>query len=1465
MQTQTPPPPSLKTALFLATVIAFAIISASCGGGGAAASVPAVADPPAVNLSPVSLGFGSQPLAKCSSGQTVTLSNSGNAALNIASSAVTGTNAGDFAQTNNCGASVAAGANCTISVTFMPTAAGARAATLSITDNAPGSPHTVALSGTGEASGPAVSLAPAGLTFPLQAVGTTSGAETVTLTNTGGAALSVTSLAVTGANASDFAETNSCGNSVAAGANCTLSVTFTPSASGARAAALSLADNASGSPQTVSLSGTGASTAAGVGLSPASLAFANQAVSTTSAAQAVTLTNTGNASLSVTSLALTGANAGDFAETNTCGTSVAAGAKCTISVTFTPSASGARAAALSLADNASGSPQTVSLSGTGTSTAAGVGLSPASLAFASQSVGTTSTAQTVTLTNTGNAGLSVTSLALTGANAGDFAQTNTCGSSVPAGANCTISVTFKPSASGARTAAISIADNASGSPQTVGLSGTGASTAAAGVSLSPASLAFASQSVGTSSSTQAVTLTNTGNAGLSVTSLAVTGANASDFTQANTCGSSVGAGANCKITVMFTPAASGARTAALSIADNATGSPQTVGLSGTGASAAAGVSLSPASLTFASQSVGTTSAVGTVTLTNTGNSSLSVTSLALTGANAGDFAQTNTCGSSVAAGANCTLSVTFSPSASGARAAALSIADNASGSPQTVGLSGTGTAPPPSGIVISGISVTTGPTAGGTSLILTGSGFQAGATVSFGSTPAASVSVFSSTQIQATTPPLSAGTVSVTVTNPGGGRGTLPDGFTFDDSSFWQFLDQFYTGVARDATKPYSLLERTSTCFIENPCGIYQPDMVIFHETTTGVEIWRLDNDPSSTWTPGILNRTPWSSNGAWMLLGSNRCIPEVYECGQAGYIYDGRGGLQRLQIPYDPTRTPSWTEKQGMWGANGGYQPWDRLVNPNLLYVTTWDDTNYGNWSTPQSSLYSIDVSNNDKMTFIVSLPNPTIKKTIQSYLSEDNVVMARDVNPNCVATPTESVPNQFANVCTSPQVLDYIPDIYMVDMNSSRTSTYKTIIGQYPIDFGLTATGHSQANEYHFHDIYFRRKSTDTFIFNYGPLGSVGESVWWEAPLNGVGANVQLAFANSTYSTPYYSHPAWNFTGLLVAYEGEEVLGDNNYESWVRNHDLHQTLAQIGGVYAGHYAWDGYDPNYVAFDENVVSPSMVALMESNPNGSAQRPLVIYQAPSNPNDVGNLYGPTQSPDATKVSFVTNDNWLSSTSEQHTYVVVSHPPFPPVLAVSSTSPVTLSWTPYQTAREVAGYHVYRSPNGTTSFVEITTSMATGTTYTDSTATSGNTYYYAVTAQENSGIESNQLSNIMQVIVGGSGSQFAAQGLQGWDTASPAPPTGVGLTSLATNVWKLTWTASASSDVRYYNVFYGDGSEPPPTQPFLVDSPPVYETSYIYWQADPNSTPFFGIQAVDRQGNQSSMVCVAGTSPPGPCS
>jgi hypothetical protein len=233
---------------------------------------------------------------------------------------------------------------------------------------------------------------------------------------------------------------------------------------------VSISDNASGSPQSISLSGTGA--AATVSLSPTSLTFASQSVGTTSAAQSVTLSNTGNAALNITSLAITGSNAGDFAQINTCGGSVAAGGTCTISVTFDPTASGSRTASVGITDNASGSPQSISLSGTGA--AATVSLSPTSLTFGSEPIAITSSSQTVTLTNGGTSALNISSLAITGSNAGDFAEiADTCGSSVAGGASCTIGVTFTPSLAAAETASVTITDNGTGSPQTVSLSGTG--------------------------------------------------------------------------------------------------------------------------------------------------------------------------------------------------------------------------------------------------------------------------------------------------------------------------------------------------------------------------------------------------------------------------------------------------------------------------------------------------------------------------------------------------------------------------------------------------------------------------------------------------------------------------------------------------------------------------------------------------------------------------------------------------------------------------------------------------------------------------------------------------------------------------------------------------------------------------------------------------------------------------------
>ena len=161
------------------------------------------------------------------------------------------------------------------------------------------------ISASGPPAVPALSLAPSALTFASQTVGTSSAAQIVALNNSGNAPLTL-NIAITGSSPSDFSQTNNCGSSVAAGAACSISVTFTPAVSGSLAASLTFTDNAAGSPQSLTLSGTGAGPS--VSLSPTGLSFGSQAVNTTSGVLTATLTNTGNAALSISGLALTGAN-----------------------------------------------------------------------------------------------------------------------------------------------------------------------------------------------------------------------------------------------------------------------------------------------------------------------------------------------------------------------------------------------------------------------------------------------------------------------------------------------------------------------------------------------------------------------------------------------------------------------------------------------------------------------------------------------------------------------------------------------------------------------------------------------------------------------------------------------------------------------------------------------------------------------------------------------------------------------------------------------------------------------------------------------------------------------------------------------------------------------------------------------------------------------------------------------------
>ena len=315
------------------------------------------------------------------------------------------------------------------------------------------------------------------------------------------------------------------------------------------------------------------------GLSPSSLTFAAQADGTSSASQPVTIGNTGGGSLLIGTIAASG----DYSQTNNCGAILAPGASCTVNVTFTPTAPGTRNGSLTVTDNSNGqanSTQTATLTGTGFIPTPIVGLLPSVIGFGSQQVGTVSNSQSFPLYNTGNGALTILGVGTTG----PFAQNNNCGVSLAAGASCTINVVFAPAGTGLLTGTVGIVDNndnVADSLQIVNLSGTGTPVPAV-AGISPGSLTFFSQLVGTASEPQAVTLSNAASAGLlTISSIAASG----DFSETGNCGGSLAPGTSCTINVTFEPTVTGARTGTLTVTDNnhgVTGSTQTVSLNGWG-------------------------------------------------------------------------------------------------------------------------------------------------------------------------------------------------------------------------------------------------------------------------------------------------------------------------------------------------------------------------------------------------------------------------------------------------------------------------------------------------------------------------------------------------------------------------------------------------------------------------------------------------------------------------------------------------------------------------------------------------------------------------------------------------------------------------------------------------------------------------------------------------------------------
>ncbi len=692
---------------------------------------------PSITLSTNNLAFNNVPFGAVSAPQTITIQNTSSVAAEIGVELTSNYpgQAANFVDASTCGTSLAGGASCTLTVTFVPGTApascveaqgcnaAAPTATLEIQTNALQGTQIVSLSGsTGTA--PAAALSPNPIVFPTQAAGSTGNSIQVDMANTGDMNLFASSVVLSGPNASDFQLALSgfglnCANAFAPGEFCVVGVTFSPAATatGTRTATLTFTDNAPDSPQSIPITGTIAGPDSLV-VSP-TVADVGPVVIGGSYTTTVSLNNLSPNTVDVTSLAITGTNAGDFSvapeycSASSAPITIASGSSCGLIVTFAPTsgASGLRTATLTVGTNPaiSGIPA-ITLQGdalTSSQTSIGYSSTPNPMNFGGLEVGETSNNQSVLLTiknvppsicisSTSACGASLTVSSIT-PGLSDYSVVvqpssySFCTAPPftipPVGGYCTFEVVFTPTQAGSRNTTLTINSNDPQGPVQIPVYGSGLALPL-GEFLQTA-LNFGNCAIGVACPPLSTTLVNEGQSDLAISSVTAS----ENFSVAtNSCPASLAPQASCNISLSFTPPAAGFFTGTLTISDNAGfSSQQIVTMTGSGTTGPQ-LRLWPAAINFGNQTTNMTSSAQTIEVASTGDSTVTLPENGLF--TTGDFIlDGTTCGTSLTAGQTCTASIEYRPSSSQlvgvAESGSLEATDNATGSPQIALLQGT--------------------------------------------------------------------------------------------------------------------------------------------------------------------------------------------------------------------------------------------------------------------------------------------------------------------------------------------------------------------------------------------------------------------------------------------------------------------------------------------------------------------------------------------------------------------------------------------------------------------------------------------------------------------------------------------------------------------------------------------------------------------------------------------------------
>jgi hypothetical protein len=512
------------------------------------------------------------------------------------------------------------------------------------------------------------------ISFPNTLIGSSS-SQSLTLSNTGNSSVTVSQISLSGAGFTDSGI--ALPFSLSAGQNVSLSVAFSPTVAGASTGSIIIISNATNSSLAIPLSAAGVQPQLTV--APATVNFGSIATGVTNT-QTITVNNSGTANLVVTQASVIGSG---FSNSGiSLPLTVSPGASSSFTLSFTPTSACTCSGTLTLVSNALTSSLNVALSGTGVAPKTYL-LSPGSpsLSFANTIVGSSSS-QSLVLSNTGNSSVTISQISVTGA--GFSGSGVTLPATVNAGQSISLAIAFSPTLTGSSSGSITVLSNATNSPATISLSATGVQPQ---IAVLPTSVSFGSVTTGTTN-TQTVTVQNSGNASLTITQASVIG---SGFTESGvSLPLTLAPGASSAFTLSFTPVTASTVSGTLTLASNASIPSLNVPLSGTGLPQVLQLSANSTSLRFGSQTL-STSASQTVTLTNTGNSSVTISQLSVTGT-AFSFSGF-TAPLTVAPGQSTTFSVIFDPTTAGNFSGTASIVSNATNSPQSIALSGVGAAP----------------------------------------------------------------------------------------------------------------------------------------------------------------------------------------------------------------------------------------------------------------------------------------------------------------------------------------------------------------------------------------------------------------------------------------------------------------------------------------------------------------------------------------------------------------------------------------------------------------------------------------------------------------------------------------------------------------------------------------------------------------------------------------------------